>query len=253
MILSFIFLTNDMKTFIAISDLHGFLPEISEPADIMLIAGDVIPLNIQRDDEKSKEWFKSVFLPWTSSLPVKHVVMVAGNHDFWMEREPGEVRELCLGTKVEYLENEFKLYILPGLDIYAIYGTPLCKSFGKWAFMKSLEEQRKIFDEVRGDTKEVLMKDNELPTLNTILLSHDAPYGCSDVIQDRECGWWTSDHLGNPELRSLVEDMKPDIHIHGHIHSANHEVEKIGDTCCFNVSVLGEDYTQKYKPLYFML
>lgn len=35
-----------MKT-IAISDLHGLLPEIVEPADIMFICGDISPLHIQ--------------------------------------------------------------------------------------------------------------------------------------------------------------------------------------------------------------
>lgn len=32
---------------VAISDLHGNLPIITEPADIMLLAGDIVPLNIQ--------------------------------------------------------------------------------------------------------------------------------------------------------------------------------------------------------------
>lgn len=242
-----------MKKFVAISDLHGILPVIEQPADIMLIAGDILPLSVQGNAEKSKDWFKWYFIPWTNSCPVKYVVLVGGNHDAWLEDFPEEVRECCEGTKIEYLENEWKLYIFRGPDIYAIYGTPLCKPFGRWSFMKPLEEQRKIFDEVRGDTKEKLMEENELPTLKTILLSHDAPYGCSDVLLDKSCPWWTPDHIGNPELRSLVEGMKPDVMIHGHLHSTRHEVEKIEDTCIYNVSILGEDYTEQYKPLYFML
>lgn len=72
-----------MKKFIAISDLHGTLPEIKEEADILLIAGDIMPLQIQRDMEESEIWFKDSFLPWADSLPIKYVVLVGGNHDFW--------------------------------------------------------------------------------------------------------------------------------------------------------------------------
>ena len=36
-----------MLKIVAISDLHGNLPIIDKPAEIMLIAGDVIPFNIQ--------------------------------------------------------------------------------------------------------------------------------------------------------------------------------------------------------------
>lgn len=242
-----------MKKFIALSDLHGVLPEIKEQADIMLIAGDIMPLKSQRDMEESEVWFKEDFLPWADSLPVKYVILVGGNHDFWLERQPEKVRELVEGTKVEYLENEYRLFVFKGGDIYAIFGTPLCKPFGHWAFMKSYDEQRKVLAEFMEDTKEKLCKENELPHLSTILLTHDAPYGCSDILLDQTCPWYTTDHLGNEVLRELVEGMKPDVHIHGHLHSTNHGVEKIGETCVYNVSLLGEDYKEQYQPLTFLI
>ena len=40
---------------VAISDMHGKLPVIKEPADIMLIAGDIVPLEIQFNKEFSKQ------------------------------------------------------------------------------------------------------------------------------------------------------------------------------------------------------
>jgi len=65
---------------VAISDLHGELPEIIMPADIMLLVGDIVPLNIQFNKAKSKKWFETEFAYWIKSLPVDKVYMVAGNH-----------------------------------------------------------------------------------------------------------------------------------------------------------------------------
>ena len=76
-----------MITIAAISDLHGTLPEIKEEADILLIAGDIMPLQTQRDMEESEMWFKDSFLPWTDSLPIKYVVLVGGNHDLTKEHK----------------------------------------------------------------------------------------------------------------------------------------------------------------------
>ena len=119
--------------------------------------------------------------------------------------------------------------------------------------MKNYDEQRNILKEFMGDTKEKLIEENGFPYISTILLTHDAPYGCSDVLLDTSRSWSTPEHLGNQVLRELVEGMKPDVHIHGHLHSTNHEVEKIGETCVYNVSLLGEDYKEQYQPLVFSL
>ena len=40
-----------------ISDLHGYLPNI-EKSDILLIAGDISPLNIQFNKPEMKKWLE---------------------------------------------------------------------------------------------------------------------------------------------------------------------------------------------------
>ena len=65
----------------AISDLHGNLIPIQK-CDLCLIAGDVVPLNIQKNRVESIVWFFQDFLPWIKELPCEEVYMVAGNHDF---------------------------------------------------------------------------------------------------------------------------------------------------------------------------
>ena len=66
---------------IAISDLHGYLPTIEEQADIMLIAGDISPLDIQGTRVLMREWIEDEFIPWINELKVEKVFLVAGNHE----------------------------------------------------------------------------------------------------------------------------------------------------------------------------
>ena len=66
---------------VAISDLHGYLPQIEDPADIMIIAGDIIPFEIQFNKFESKKWFEGPFAEWINKAPVEDVYMVAGNHE----------------------------------------------------------------------------------------------------------------------------------------------------------------------------
>lgn len=65
----------------ALSDLHGILPKI-EKCDLVLIAGDIIPLRIQFDRTKSVVWFFQTFLEWIKELPCDEVFVIAGNHKF---------------------------------------------------------------------------------------------------------------------------------------------------------------------------
>ena len=242
--------------FVAIADQHGILRDLPKPADTLLIAGDVVPLRFQCYSKDSKKWFKEKFIPWATEQPVHTVVMVAGNHDFWLERHGDEFEEMCKGTNILYLENEL-IFIKPKESdnrVYGIYGTPLCKPFGNWAFMKELEYQRKVFEEGLkrvNEQREIRSPHNEI---KTILLSHDAPYGVSDIIQQKSCSWYDGkSHIGNKALAEFITEMKPDINIHGHLHTTNHDPEMLAETEVRCVSVLNEDYDLAYEPTYFEL
>lgn len=227
---------NYMKTirFCAISDLHGVvLPKIEE-CDVLLIAGDTVDLYVQRLMAESNSWFQDTFVPWAMTLPCKKIYVIAGNHDFWMYRLPEEVRAVFAKTngKVEYLEDEYAKY-----EGITIFGTPQCHQFFNWAFMPSDEHMTEIFDKaIEGHNEDI-----------DILMSHDSPYGCSDVLFQR----YNGEHIGSHPLRRLVIKQKPTIMVHGHLHSTNHEEERLGKTRVYNVSLLDEDYEPIYMPLYF--
>jgi Icc-related predicted phosphoesterase len=54
-------------------------------------------------------------------------------------------------------------------------------------------------------------------------------------------------------LKKFLEAAKPTLNIHGHLHTTNHNVEKLGDTDVYCVSILDENYEIAFEPQYFEL
>ena len=222
---------------IAISDLHGSLPKIEDKADIMIIAGDISPLYIQGRKSDMTNWLKNEFIDWINSLNVETVYLIAGNHDFVFnhcsEMLPLELRMLS-NSKLVYLCNEEAKYYDSEGNEWKIFGTPYCHKFGNWAFMKD------------DDTLEELYKD--IPRNIDILISHDAPYGCSDICFENVY-WRGEKHIGCVPLRDIILERSPKMVFHGHLHSSNHEIEMLGKSKVINCSLLNENYELVYEPL----
>ena len=219
----------------AFSDTHGQYDFEVKPCDIVLICGDIVPLNIQWNMNKSLEWFKTFFLPWCSNLPCEKVLFIGGNHDKFVKECTTELRDMLKGQdKVIYLECE--IYEYKGK---VIYGTPICKIFGRWSFMESQEEQMERYTRHLEAIGKI-----------DIIMSHDAPYGVSDIILQEDCPWADGSHIGNNALRDFVEKAKPQILVKGHLHTTSREIEKLGDTDVYSVSLLNENYKMAYEPTY---
>lgn len=216
---------------VAISDTHGLLPTIDvEEYDILCICGDIFPLKAQNNMPQCESWFQKKFIPWCEALPCKHVLLVAGNHDLWFERTlTDKVHSMFTGTKIKYLEND-----AIEIDGKKFYGTPYCHQFGKWAFMRDDDRLALIFENIPEDLD--------------VLLTHDAPYGTSDMIL-QNVPWMNGEHIGCIPLRDAVIEKQPKVLLHGHLHSTNHAVEILNETDVFNVSLVDEHYELVYKPL----
>lgn len=151
-------------------------------------------------------------------------------------RHPDRIRLLLQGQdKITYLDCEIFEY-----QGKVIFGTPWCKPFGRWAFMESYEEQDKRYARYLDIIGEI-----------DILLSHDAPYGVSDVLLQEDCLWADGSHIGNESLRKLLDTAKPKVHVFGHLHSCNHSKTEHNGSDVYCVSLLNEDYKMTYEPLYF--
>ena len=219
----------------ATSDLHGYLPEIDK-CDLVLICGDIVSLRSQRYPKSCKKWYTGVFQPWIDSLPCDKVLFIPGNHEVGVEGHDDEYKKL-FGPykKATILIHEPYEYLSDDGTFYKIFGTPYCKVFGNWAYMRP-----------NSDLKE---KFSEIPEGLDILLTHDVAYGYADQsLQD--IGYGTDTHFGTVELRDAILEKKPKYHFSGHIHTADHNLIMIGDTKHYNVSYLDERYTPAFKPLY---
>ena len=219
---------------IVLSDIHGELLEIKENFDLMLICGDVCPAH-DHYYSFQEEWIKNDYRDWINSLPFNDdnskVVMIGGNHDFFLERaKKQDIERLTQKTnnRLVILKNE--LYEFEGLKIF---GTPYCKRFGNWAFNLSDDALR--------------TKYAQCPENVDIIISHDSPTinGLGEITE----GWQFGKNVGNVVLDELIERVKPKWFFSGHIHSGNHEISEYGVTKVANVSIKDEDYIPVYQPL----
>ena len=231
----------------AMSDLHGNLPLNTDldQIDVIVLCGDTVPLNYQRSNELTEEWFQYEFKSWVSSLVCKKVIMIAGNHDFWMFKKSKEYVQnnfrSWFGDKVVYLQDE--LYVYQGVRFY---GCPWCQGPLNWAFCPG--------DKYKTVTT-VVPYYEQIPECD-VLLTHQPPkignLGISLYWDDMRKQDWSSD-----ALRQNIKDKHILVNFCGHIHSGQHtriEYPVPGcDTVFYNVSLLNENYDVAYDPLYITL
>ncbi len=230
---------------VALSDLHGYLPDNIPPCDVVCICGDILPLEAQRCVVRSVSWLCLDFKPWAESLPCKNVIFIAGNHDFVFEtlgpkacRRPNEVMYEIFGehiktSKLIYLRDETVT-----IDGVKFYGTPWCPVLVKWAFYKPQNELIDTFMSIPGDID--------------VLLTHYPPkVGDVGKVLEQDTFNYGKD-FGSDEL-SIALANKPNIRfvLSGHIHSGSHEINKINNTSVVNVSIKNEMYKVKYNPYEF--
>ena len=225
---------------VAISDIHGYFPIIEEPADILLIAGDISPLEIQFNKPKMKIWLETEFAYWIKNLPVERVFLIAGNHDSYLE-SISKANILALQracVKLTYLKNEVCDYVDSYGQVWTIFGTPYCHIFGNWPFMRSEEYMVEKF--------------KQIPDEVDIIISHDPPFSAGDVDvileapQHRFGRMFT--HLGNDPLRDRIEKVNYKLLVCGHIHGGSHDFNE--EWKAVNVSYLNEYYNPHYTPFY---
>ncbi len=202
-------LTKYNMKIVFLSDTHQRHHDVDIPnGDILIHAGDF----------SSRGTVQEVtdFLNWFSKQPHKYKIFIAGNHDFFFEREREETIRKIIPKNLIYLNDS-------GITIenIRIWGSPVQPEFLNWAFNRE-----------RGE--EIKKHWNLIPKDTNLLITHGPPEGILDkTIRGKS--------VGCLDLLNRVNNIQPKIHVFGHIHE-EYGVYKTANTTFINASILNERY-----------
>jgi Icc-related predicted phosphoesterase len=206
--------------FIAISDTHGQHYSLTLPkADAIIHAGD---LTMKGDKSEVTD-----FLFWFHQLHYKYKIFIAGNHDFYFEKNSAEEIKKMIPEGVFYLNDS-------GIEIEGIHiwGSPVTPWFYNWAFNRH-----------RGDA--IKKHWDMVPPGTDLLVTHGPAYNTLDTNTRGES-------IGCQELLNKILDIKPKVHVCGHIHESFGSMTKY-NVKIINASILNESYEFVNHPLHFQL
>jgi predicted phosphodiesterase len=209
---------------------HRYCENDLPGGDLLIHAGDF--MNSGYNPIEAMEFFK-----WFDEIDnYDFKVFIAGNHDRWMQDKTEESRGILTGYKtIDYLQDDWMTVgdsdpHDPNVKTAKIYGSPWQPEFYNWAFNlpRNGEELKSKWDMIHEDTD--------------ILITHGPAWGFLDDVEGNR-----NVHLGCELLAERIKQIKPKIHICGHIHSGyGHYYD--GHTHYFNASVLNERYSYSHLP-----
>lgn len=215
---------------VAISDLHGILPKSREftPCDVIIIAGDISPLHIQKNSFDASVWFGYTFLHWCETLPCTKVIVIGGNHDFFLDDNQPYIsitRKFC-NNKVIYLKNSGYKW-----SRKRFFGLPFVQDLPPWAFNISDEQAQNIYQSI--------------PDCD-VLITHTPPFDAAATGRVYASNDYPD--YGSVTLHQAIKNKNIDLIICGHVHSGNHALAEWENHKIVNVSYLDEEYRPHYTP-----
>jgi predicted phosphohydrolase len=162
--------------------------------DLLVHAGDLCQTGDLDEVERAARWLRA--------LPHRHKVVIAGNHDFAFAETPQRARE-ALGDGIVYLQDQAAT--VAGLRFY---GSPWQPEFGGWAFNLK-----------RGPA--IAERWALIPEGLDVLITHGPPRGHGDRTR-----WGQS--AGCDDLLARVRQVRPRLHLFGHIHEDGGVTEEPG-------------------------
>jgi Icc-related predicted phosphoesterase len=139
------------------------------------------------------------FLDWFAEQDYSHLVMIAGNHDFGFEKEPGRYVQECKDRNIILLNDSG--YDMGGIKVH---GSPIQPWFHSWAYNRHRgADIKRHWDMIPEDTE--------------ILITHGPPHM---ILDDVRPGSVYRDNVGCEELAKRILQTKVKLHVFGHIHES---------------------------------
>lgn len=219
-----------MTRIVCLSDTHNQLDKVSVPdGDVLIHAGDAT--NLGRLEELSS------FHAQMASLPHKHKILIAGNHD-WLYATQSSLARSLVRAGVTYLQDS-GVVLDPDGHLYPwdpekkmgglkFWGAPWQPEFCNWAFNLSRMD---------GSLAE---KWALIPEDTDVLVTHGPPKGILDLVYDRR--------VGCADLLDRVLKVKPKLHVFGHIHYSRGE-QFFEGTHFVNAAICDETYSPVNAPV----
>jgi len=204
------------------ADLHGYLPDVPE-CDVLVIAGDVTP-TADHDVAFQARWLDTEFRAWLDAAPARHVVGIAGNHDFVFDRAP----ELVPGDLPwTYLQDGAAT-----IEGVRFWGSPWTPWFFDWAF-----------NAPKGDGGETFLEERyaSVAAGTDVLVIHGPPAGYGDLTSRGQS-------VGSRAELELIRRIAPALCVYGHIHEAR-GAWQLESTQLVNASAVDLQYQLHDEPI----
>lgn len=167
------------------------------------------------------------FLDWYHELPIKHKILIAGNHDFFFEQADEKEIMSVLNSRpsIIYLNDS-------GVEIEGIkiWGSPVQPYFHGWAFNRIGSAIQKHWDLIPTDTQ--------------LLITHGPIEGFLDLTLEGQT-------TGCSYLKETIADRLKNLKLHccGHIHEAYGRLVMPDGQVLLNASVLNRNYQMQNRPI----
>lgn len=207
------------------------LAGISDRADLLLLPGDLTDNGSIEEEQMLADELATVEIP---------VVAVLGNHDF-AARRPGDFSSYLAARGVRVLDGDaFELNIRgETLGIAGVRGFK--GGFGEYALGETSEPETEAWVSLAQTEADKLRRGLErLQTRYRVAMLHYAPVRATVEGEHPE----TVPFYGSSLLCDPIDELRPDMVIHGHSHKGTHRGATPGGVPVYNVSakVIGVPY-----------
>lgn len=211
---------------------HNKYPSL--PAcDVFIHAGDWSGQGLESETRN--------FAKWLNKQPAKHKIIVPGNHEkefeYYLPLSRNWILEECPDAIILIEEQ----VVIDGIKFY---GSPITPWFYNWAWNRARGDKSDTFyyNGKMGTRPAIKPHWDAIPDDTNVLITHGPPYGILDELHYVD-GTPKGEFVGCDDLMNRIKEVKPDLHLFGHIHYHGGQQKHVDGTSFYNISLCDETYS----------